>query len=209
MGEQCMIPGNNKMLLRKVLVVSPKVDLIFVTTKRWFICREDLLDTELVVFQDSHHEFSFPKKSIQWIENRYVQYAGLKIGKINGIRHPLNREKSHYTLLDLKRNIVKTHHQCLSYYLENLVIFLKTRATEKGWITHHDHIQIMIAEIIVHLKSIDSALTNDWSWAMVQQELKMASQLLAKLGGGRSFLHDNIIELIVIFDHIYNVYFED
>src|SRR5258708_30858928 len=124
-----MIVGNNKTLLQKVFQVSSKKNMIFVTTNSYFICSEDSLNSDLLLLQDNHSQFVWPKKSVQWFENKYLYNSGLKIGKIMASENKLNREKAQGTLFDLKKNILKTHRDALFYYLKNLYDFLKTIET--------------------------------------------------------------------------------
>lgn len=119
-------------------------------------------------------------------------------------------------LIEFKNIIIDIELYWVSEFLKIIHSHLKTRRSNKSNLITHDAIQIMLGDVVIHIKFAEQYrnYTNEFSRDYVHdyqlsavKELKCATQFLARLHGGRSFLSGNVIEMMMIFEYFRNIYF--
>lgn len=194
-------------------------EIDFIVNNQYCIVPSNKMSHPVFVCLNDNKLIEVEKNIIHWIKNELLNQQGLCVGKIKNIsRHCDSVQQTWQSknnangiemegLLRLRRNILASNYECLSEILNRVCEYLKSRRTDKGFMIHHDHIQLLIGEIAGKLKFVSSLYEHQLFMSLAQKELNAASKLLAKLGGGRAFLKGNIVEINLIFDLIYSVYF--
>jgi len=93
-------------------------------------------------------------------------------------------------------------------YLLMLIDHFKNRLSEGRYLTNHNSIKIQLGEILSHLSLVSEAIKLTNHFSMVATEVKTIILKLHKLAGGRSFLKENIVEMLCVFEIVRKIYFK-
>ena len=162
--------------------------------------------------------YTIPKSICKFISCDLLEKHQLSIGYIDNFASVISSGEQHFArIAEFKNKIIDAQLTCSKDFLRTIYFYLKNRQSENQMLINKEIIQIMLGDVIIHFKSAlqhrEQAIhsskkicAENQSSAML--EIKKANHILAKLYGGRSFLSENIIEMIMIFEYFRSIYFD-
>ncbi len=172
--------------------------------------------TQLSVIS-GEYGFNLDKASCKFINCELLNKHQLSIGYCVNSLDPIYSNPDYFTHIEnFKRGVVDAQLYWTTEFLNAIYSHLKNRQSAKNALINKEIIQVMLADVLVHIKSakqyqeqivnlnrVDIAANQ----LLAVKELKAANQILAKLYGGRSFLAGNVVEMIMIFEYFRDIYF--
>lgn len=166
----------------------------------------------------------FPSKDLQclslkgtfiapkdWLAKQKIDYeladlypnnnSGLVFGKVG-------RDENTIDLIRFKRAILKLFLQWQRDFCKWIYQHLSSRIVNGEKVILMTHLQQLIAQLLENFNLLDVLLTqSDESLHSAANLCRINGNLLMKLPGGRAFLAENVLELVLIYEGFYNVYF--
>ncbi len=193
-----------------------------ITRRHHFICHKktkaSLRQNGAVVY-GSGVRYTIRHGEIEFAQNNLLARHDLVVGRF-GRAAVIGKHSAlaGTTLLcELRANIISAQQEWLQYFLQEVWRHLISRvSSERDNLGNHQAIQLMLADVLTHIKTAQQALdivlsenrdAQKAAQLLAMRELRFACHILARLYGGRAFLTGSIIEMIVVFEYFREVYF--
>lgn len=184
---------------------------------KYFIISNVMLNKSELLIIDNENCYRINKSHCKFANCELLNRHGLVMGSYENIFDLVEEKKEYLTyLIDLKNTIIDIELYWVVEFLKIVYEHLKNRKSAKTNLINNDAIQIMLGDVVVHTKLAEQYrnFTRDFHTENINnyqllaiKELRLATHLLAKLNGGRSFLVGNVVEMMMIFEYFRDIYF--
>lgn len=180
--------------------------------KKYFMTDQSMANKEIKIVNDGEQHVVIPA-SFQCVNSTLLQKHGLMLGKCDTL--PPGEKMHTYVneLIALRNRVIDTNLYWVNLFFENVYSFIQTRY---GGLINKELVRVMMADVVSRLDSVsrlrllsDNSGCQDVTIAqqLALSDLKSASQMLAKMYGGRAILQGSINEMIMIFEYMRDIYF--
>ncbi len=179
----------------------------------YFIFHSAAMQKENLSVISGEYGFTLNKAACKFINCDLLNKHQLSIGCSVTALDPMHANHDYLNyVIQFKNKVLDAQLSWTMEFLNAIYSHLKNRHSAKNTLINKEIIQVMLADVLVHIESAKQhRMINSPDIAENQllavKELKAANQILAKLYGGRSFLAGNMVEMIMIFEYFRDIYF--
>ncbi len=190
-----------------------------VSKNNYFILSKKVIEKDEWIFSDGKKKFRVNKEDCAISNFDLLNKHNFVIGSHSNSFELISHEKEYiYCLNEFRNLIIDVDFFWAIELLKTVQDFLKNRRSAKSDLLYKEIIQVMLGDVVMHMKSAEKYRDfSDELWRedvsdyqfMAMQELQKSVLILAKLHGGRSFLTGNVLEMMMVFEYFYDVYFKE
>jgi len=181
---------------------------------KFFICQASLAINSEITLLNKGDYFQIKKDQIQIKERIFFDGQGFLVGYIVSDNGVLHKESSFQQIMyDFRKRIIFCWIKLLRVFVDEVWNHLKVRGSSIKKLGDNPAIQILIGDVLIHLQAAEQFVYQtshdqfQFEQNCAMQECKSASELLAKLYGGRAFLLGSVVELMAFFAYFKKIYF--
>jgi len=178
------------------------------SVNRYFICPIEKINQKNMIALDCRAYYHIQKNQIESINDFLIDSYGLSVGHFISVTDELHFESGFNEIIKKFRlSIIQSWIEQLHHSLDCVWKHLRNRGPALQKIGQQSVVQISIGNVLSHLRAAEVACNNDNEYQLALNECQAATELLARLQGGRAFLSEGAIELTVVFQYFRKIYF--